>query len=547
MKKLMFALACAVAFAASAGEDAGAFNSTGFEKHAVGAKVANTDDNGGTGGDILWQASGTSDESAVQSYDADDARTFDYSGDVPKLFQGETSNQYLELNTSGDTLSRLLQANGTAKTLDSDVYIDTMVQFTATTDDPNLETDFDKAKLGLWLKENEATDGGESSYTLKVCASAVDFSADDEGLVQRSTIFTLSADGVSVLPNTWHRLTVKAIPSLTKASGVDYIGFEIRIDGIPVKANAGAFTDGAINHVTNDIDSATLNPSEDAELIASLQNGTIVVSLGQRVQSPTLTRVDFSGSGAIDDFVATTTDPFATGTSTYDFTLTWTVGLSAVSYTIGGTTTALDVAAGEVGSTTFTVAEGAVVTVAAEADANNWYKITSGTGATTVTAATTVDVRAAKDADAGLVTEDATAASLGITEGAFSGDTSTATLSKVVAWAEANGKTVADVKAMTFTAPASYTQTELAYLLGVADTEEAVAAATETAEEAIAIESITQKENGEWVVVSKAGETYLNGAVEIWSSTDLKGTYSKTGADDADGEAFYKAVLVFTK
>ena len=71
MKKLMFALAGAAltSFAAETGLTlrTGDIDATGFEGFAAEAGVAEKNDDGTTGGTVLWYSSGT-DESLVKAY-----------------------------------------------------------------------------------------------------------------------------------------------------------------------------------------------------------------------------------------------------------------------------------------------------------------------------------------------------------------------------------------------------------------------------------------------------------------------------------------------
>ena len=350
MKKLLIALAGAASFAALADVTASQSDFEGITAETL-ITAQQTDAN--------WRQADGDPASKVTAYAAaaaEEGVKADYAGSWGSPLATAYGSNYLALDTGGGELLRYLAGytsevvgeetvvtpNTVPVTAEAPVYIDTMVQFTATDSSTEVEIASD-AKLAIWMvgTENEGT----TTYTLKVKAGK--YTADQTaGWTSAAVDYTISGSGYA--PNTWYRLTVKAVKSLTldTAQAGTWPGFVIYIDGVAVAATESVCDTTTYDLLCNGfVDEGTgetidLLSSTSKELLQSnkfFPAGTIDTT----ATTFTLASVGFQGSGALDDFIMTTTAPeFVTATA-LDFTLAWTdTAITAVSYTItsGGTT-----------------------------------------------------------------------------------------------------------------------------------------------------------------------------------------------------------------
>lgn len=383
MKKMMLALACAAACAASATE----WGYVGFENLDVGLMTYGDPDSVGTSqnlvdGNFLYAASsGSTDNSSVVAYDG-----------APSLPAGApkaVGEKYLSLSTEGGTLWRSLNT----PTLNADVevekgtwvdgeavevpeaghlYIDTMVQFTPTEDGSEPEVGED-AKLAIWL--NVAEVDGVSKTNLCVRGAVI---AEDGS--ETPTTFTI-VDGPDVVPGKWYRLTVEMVSSIDGDAvfGQQVPGFKVSLDGTVLTADKCTLTDELIE---------TLHEMELSEVLQDVLAKKVFLPI-KGLGASALTAVGFKGSGAIDEFLATDATPsFVPTFTTVEFTLAWGAGVSAVIYTIEG-----EEAKSAENGTPISVVSGKKVTVAAT-PVDEWYGITNGVGDFTVSEETTVTVEA---------------------------------------------------------------------------------------------------------------------------------------------------------
>lgn len=533
MKKLMFALACAASVAVFAeGELSGGV--VGFEGYNVPfSGLSGMDDAGSSAGDLYWlymgaTADSTADASTVKAYGAE--------GNLAKPSwgaqkSGTPGNNYLELSTEGGTLWRsinTLDTTGTAaalgatKTIGTSLYIDTMVQFSPTEDTttPTLTEGTDK--LAIWLNVDTAS----NTTNLMVYASQMAVPEGEEAPQPTATAFTLlKADGsaLAIEAGAWYRLTVKALGNVLDMEGYSLDFFKIYLDGVELKAKEETISASALELVNGAL-KAGVTALDGYSFFASLKGaGNAEAGVDGVLQA-----VGFQGTGAIDALVLTETSPFAALPMSADFTLTWGESVSAVWYTIGN---------GEkmaaTSGTKVTCGAGAVVKI--EATAADWYVLDAASVADlTVEAADTTRAITATKVEPATITTETTAASIGITDGAFAGKAGT-DLQAPVAWAQENNLKPAALSAMTFTAGATWTTAEKAYLFNIAPTENAVAAA----EEAFKITKIEQDEDGNWVVTGPDA-TSFNGEVKIKGKANLG---DADWADKADGHKFFKAFL----
>ena len=312
MKKLLFATALVASAAAFA--DPTALNAISFEGYTAGATFANgatekgEDGNNKSVGPYFYY-DGEQDGSSVKAFGGENAvapsitRPFYFASASPDA-------NYLDLSTEGGILWRsindisqtgqdpVVYGLGQGEAIAADgLYLDTLVQFTPTEDggDPELGNE---DKLAIWLSVNEGV------TNLMVRAGY----ADAQGTFGK-TNFVLT--GVSVQAGQWYRLTVKAYENILKATiegepaELKYGAFSIFIDGTEMSAAGGYTLDSAW--------SSQLSELYLDGMASKIQAGSLFVSCVEGVpgEPSTLAGVGFKGSGALDDIVWTTEDPFA--------------------------------------------------------------------------------------------------------------------------------------------------------------------------------------------------------------------------------------------
>lgn len=506
MKKLTFAFACASTLALFAAPiSVATFEGEGFRENKT---VGGRDDNGSDSDNIYWQykgASGSVDGSLVTAYGGDNLP-------VPTGSQlsGTPGSNYLNLSTEGGTLWRSVNANasdlGEPKAIadEGQIYIDTMVQFTATEDggDPELAKDDNENyidKLAIWMAKSTDSQGNEK-VALCVMASAYDYV---EGTpVQPATKFELKyADNTDFVPEAgkWYRLSVKAV-TLCKGE-ITIQGFEIRVDGKLMKATTAPVGEGLMDALATLFGEKNLAKMANYELFPSLQ------PMGGADAVPTLTAVGFKGSGAIDDVTITEDELFGATVAVTGVTLSQTTA----EITVGGDTLTLTATVAPENATDktvkwttsdekiATVVDGVVTAVAA-----GEVTITAKAGDQSATCKVTVNP-AAKQYPEYIAEADKT---------------------KYDAWVSAYGVTdrVDTGKAL-----------QAAYLLNVAPAE------AEDETKKFAITSITVNADGTVTVdASKNSKGDLvNGKVEIWGAPALEGPWDL----QTTGHKFFKAIL----
>lgn len=346
MKKLLFACVCAATVAAFAD---GPLNSIGFEGFEpgmgnIGSRTDAGADSVASGYLFAYEpANGSTDGSTVKVYGVDEnLPLFNYNGlfGVPAAFADKTlvQEKYLELSTEGGTLWRSATettSDGQQRILgeglylpdmgdDGVLYVDTMVQFTPTEDGEIPTVDAEQDRIAIWLNV-DATNEENPVTNLCVYANVM-----DKNGTSTPEKFTIS--NANVVPGVWYRLTVKAIADIS--NGDEYPCFMIYLDGVLLKSDKQALTEDFVTKL--------LERNKITEALATdIRNGSVFGSLLGSEGEPYFRGVGFKGSGAIDDFqIDTATPNFIGAVTTLDFTLAWGEGISAVSYTIGGTTTA---------------------------------------------------------------------------------------------------------------------------------------------------------------------------------------------------------------
>lgn len=311
MKKSIVAMLSITALATVANADPFADpTGTHFEGIQNGAAFyPSNDDAGNTAGpNFFWYAAtnGVACEAQFGVYTNADYMGSSYSGDRPATPEATTiTDRCLSIDTEGE---RLIRRMGPAPLgswsnpdfvqydVTSAIYFDSLVQFTVNEDEaPTIQTG---DKLAVWLKGGDTTNlvitAGYLNYAIGVAPVT-----PTNYVVQTTT---------NIVPNTWYRLTIEAIPLITgetAGEGRGYLGFRVRINGSYVTCTESR---GATASVIGDwVDQGeAVDISDDQGIFPSLvRGGTIDLT------SDTLSCVAFEGTGALDDFVFTTSDPFA--------------------------------------------------------------------------------------------------------------------------------------------------------------------------------------------------------------------------------------------
>ncbi|MBQ8125447.1 MAG: hypothetical protein IJ173_06095 [Kiritimatiellae bacterium] len=269
MKKLMMTTVAALGFAALAQADV--LNSTGFEEYGENDFAVGRDDQGTGDNARYWLGTDGGDFSQTVLKKYVDAG-IEAPAKVPDAFTNAASNAtFLSVDTGNDVLLRRAAANPT-ETIDlssvGPVFFDADVKFTASEKDVEASTG---DKLLVWLK------GDEETTNLVVTAGVYNELTEEYD----QTNFTV--DGVYAA-DTWYRLTVKAA---VDDNNLTY--FNVYIDGEPVEAT-----------------------DKTTDFYSLVQSG---------VYRYVIAEAGFQGTGALDNVVWTTTDPFP-AEATYKLTLT---------------------------------------------------------------------------------------------------------------------------------------------------------------------------------------------------------------------------------
>ena len=236
-------------------------------------------------------------------------------GKYPSQYIDASQKKYLEVKTTfGNPLERKAKADGTGVALaGNSFYIDTLVKFTIFDSEPEFSK-YEGAKLMAWLQE-EVDANDEPTGVTNFCIRAGYANKQTRTYVM-DTIFE---------PTAWHRLTVKAIPTIYKDADVP--GFVVFVDGEAM----GAVSEGNQDHGID-------NSKVDARYLDFLDQGRLFLSMDQGSSGQAISAVAFDGQGCVDDLVFTETQPFAAAADSKEeyVTLTWDAGVSGLSYTIAG-------------------------------------------------------------------------------------------------------------------------------------------------------------------------------------------------------------------
>lgn len=297
-----------------------------------------------------WTSSGASDQSIITNAAVDFSAAATRASGAKLSVPGEagaagasTSQQYVVLDTQGDTVSRSF----TSQTLGAtSLYVDTMIQFTASED--FTATGLSGARLALWVNKN-TTEQFAAGDLVVYARGLVYEGGEATGFDQDGGNYVIAHN---IDPEKWYRLTIQMFSD----SGDNY--FCVRLDGELLSSD---------------------NAASDEELFEGTETTKCWFStLGSGQQ--TVSEVAFQGTGAIDNLVVTDYEPSFEGSSVGAFiTLTWT-GADHIGSVIqvtdsGATTNSL--------STGDTVGAGDTVTIATA----DWYGYAESNLTTWATAA----------------------------------------------------------------------------------------------------------------------------------------------------------------
>ena len=270
MKKTMLALMATVGLAF--GAKAEVLNSTGFESYTGNEGVFEYDlnDSGVDSAPRYWVVTNTAPDldlsGTVLTAYGEGAKP----EKVPDAFKdAATTNTYLKVDTSNEVLYRSVEAVNDVNALNAGtaigdgLYFDANVQFTAS----DAEPDYDSAdKLIVWLYNDETA----GTTNLMITAAV------GQDSLGNPTVITNFVTSATVNADTWYRLTVKALKDNSA-----HTCFQV--------------------YVNENLVEATYNE----ETISTFYS--MVRSSGEGL---TISAVGFKGTGAVDNLVWTTEDPF---------------------------------------------------------------------------------------------------------------------------------------------------------------------------------------------------------------------------------------------
>lgn len=303
---------------------------TSFESLTVGDKlVIGKDDAGTDAGSNYWFYGGSASELVTDCV----VTTADYSG-----FSGEKpaiapATDVKALLVETDTrLTRAIQvaADGSAEAVDigTGLYFDAMIQFTTGVEAPMPST---SDKLLVWLYgSDDAEDLFGATTGLVVTAG---YLSDAENNV---TVKHYLVEAPAIVPDSWHRLTVKTLAAIGKAATAP-AGFVVFIDGVAVSSTEAKGVEGSAMDA--------LKPIAQKWAAANQLFPSLVK--GGESNARTLTGVDLLGACTIDNLSFTDVAPaFAVDHSS--LTLTWDESVESMAYSVnGGEFVSVDVTAAD--------------------------------------------------------------------------------------------------------------------------------------------------------------------------------------------------------
>ena len=313
MKKLLIAMMSVASLAFIS--KAEAINSgTTFENYA-GAFGADKDDRGGNNGTFWYTAGSQSECGTLTNIDY----TASYNGEHgrPAIAQGAATATALAVEAEQRLERGIANYSGgfAPQDIGSGIYFDTMVQFTATDIAPTPSQD---DKLIVWLYGSADEDSAFGIGTNLVVTAGYLSDSSNTAVPSNYVVTTASA----IEPNTWHRLTIKSIKSIT-TDGSKVAGFVVFIDGVAVATEEAKGVEGSAMTSLN----ATAGKWNNT-------NNLFPSLVTKKDSAWSLSAVALEGTGMIDDISFTSTAPdFAADAPTV--VISWGDGVDSVQYKVG--------------------------------------------------------------------------------------------------------------------------------------------------------------------------------------------------------------------
>ena len=328
MKTLKFMLAAATAIGLASATQADEFNTTGFEKLTVGTNVTTGVQDNRDGYSYFYYAGSVAEDNESVIAAAGDMTGIARPRGAASVDAGR--DKILQVSTGTDPLLRTFapRSGGAPQAPTplegTDVYVDTLVQFTVTPYTDTV-TPGSADKLMIYLKESVTTNemGEITSADTNLVVVGGFYSAN--ATTAKEYVLDVGPTHKKVNPNTWYRLTVKAITDVSGTSALGMPGFAIWVDG--EECVLDTYTMDENDQV------AIVVMASNTELLAKKQVLSLLTGSGG--QAASLQGVGFAGEGKVDDVVFSELDPFAT---VYDFTFAFdATKVTAIEYTVAGT------------------------------------------------------------------------------------------------------------------------------------------------------------------------------------------------------------------
>ena len=314
MKKLLIAMMSVASLAFIS--KAEAINSgTTFENYS-GAFNADKDDHGLTDG-TFWHTAGLPTEcGTLTNIDYTASYNVEQHG-RPAIAQGAATATALAVEAEQRLERGIANYSGgfAPQDIGSGIYFDTMVQFTATDIAPTPSQD---DKLIVWLYGSADEDSAFSIGTNLMVTAGYLSDSSNTAVPSNYVVTTASA----IEPNTWHRLTIKSIKSIT-TDGSKVAGFVVFIDGVAVATEEAKGVEGSAMTSLN----ATAGKWNNT-------NNLFPSLVTKKDSAESLSAVALEGTGMIDDISFTSTAPaFAADAPTV--VISWGDGVDSVQYKVG--------------------------------------------------------------------------------------------------------------------------------------------------------------------------------------------------------------------
>ena len=388
MKKHIITLLSALGFVFAANA-VGWSSGTSFEELSIDATPKpdgtpgnvfdpSADDSGGSSGEKFWTWANAGATTIGDSYITNSVAWGSYSGAHPDDAPSP-NEKCLVLDTEGERFYRNINSGDAEPAyspveIGDGIYFDSVVQFTASSDTPSVESG---DKLVVWLHGVDADEmasdpRARAGYTNLVVTAGYLSAANEAS--QSNYVVTVDTP-TPINSDEWHRLTIKAISSIgNPAAEFDYTvpGFVVYIDGIAVHC---ADSKGHDSSAYGNID-----PSTPAYWKSRNALFPSMVTYGPG-ETPTLQMVGFAGTGKIDDIYFTSNAPDITGEGS-TITLVWGEGVTQVQYKIDSAASWTTATTGAAISMSDSGAHTITLNVTYDS-ANGWYAdgMTDSTGA----------------------------------------------------------------------------------------------------------------------------------------------------------------------